>query len=284
MNRSPGPRWSIARVLSVCIAVSSSLFLHPASVVAQGFRVSTHVYNVAGAGGADSVLSSSLSLFSNGRVYDYIDAADEVIIFDPMQKKFTILNVARELTTTISFEEIRRHLDKRVPTVEQYLQELAQQRNPSAEAVATNLRFQLNPEFRRDYKAMNGHLELTSSSWNYRVETQPWQNADQVETYLQYADWTARLNHVLHPGSFFPEPRLALNKSLRELKTRVPVAIELDLRPSESLHIRAQHQFRQGLDDDDRRRIARWDHAAASQSVRQLPFLSYQQTVLLSRK
>ena len=252
---------------------------------AQGFRVSTHVYdlNSRDASNREQIVSSSLSLFHNGRVYDYVDTADEVVIFDPGQKKFTILNTARDLTTTLSFEEIRRHLDKRVPTVEQYILELSQQKNPAAAKIAKSLRFQLNPEFRPHYEPAYGKLSLSSDAWTYRVDTSSWDDADQVDRYLTYADWAARLNYVLHPNSLFPEPRIALNASLRELQGRIPVVVELDLSPAESLQLRAQHQFRKDLDDDDRRRIARWDQAVDSKSVKHLPFLSYQQTVLVSQ-
>lgn len=274
----------MTRKFAVGLALILGLVSHE-TCFAQGFRVSTHVYdlNSRDAANREQIVSSSLSLFHNGRVYDYVDTADEVVIFDPGQKKFTILNTARDLTTTLSFEEIRRHLDKRVPTVEQYIRELSQQKNPAAAQIAKSLRFQLDPEFQPKFEPAHGKLSLSSEAWTYRVETSTWDDAEQVDRYLTYADWAARLNYVLHPNSLFPEPRIALNTSLRELKGRIPVVVELDLRPAESLQLRAQHQFRKDLDDDDRRRIARWDQAVDSKSVKHLPFLSYQQTVLVSQ-
>ena len=270
---------------TVVFVVAAAPLLLPSLVAAQGFRVSTHVYdlNVRDASGREAIISSSLSLFHNGRVYDYVDTADEVVVFDPSQKKFTILNTARDLATTLSFEEIRRHLDKRIPTVEQYIRELSQQKNPAAGQIAACLQFQLDPKFRPDFQPGSGKLVLASEAWNYRVETSAWEDPEQVSRYLNYADWAARLNYVLHPNSFFPEPRISLNDSLRNLPSRIPVVVELDLRPGESFQMRAQHQFRKDLDDDDRRRIARWDQALESRTVKHVPFLSYQQTVLLSQ-
>ncbi len=258
--------------------------LHSASVLGQGMRVSTNVYDLANrsANGREQIVSSSLSLFHNGRVYDYIDAADEVVIFNPLEKKFTVLNVARELSTVVSFEEIRHLLDSRVPAVEQYIQDLNRQQNPNAKNVADSLRFQLKPEFRSDFDASTETLTLTSPSWTYRAATQRWSDADQVEKYLSYCDWTARLNHILHPRSLFPEPRLELNLALRNLKDRMPVRVELNLQPNEPLHLRAEHHFTLDLDEHDRRRIARWDQSLTSPKLRKMSFRNYQQTLLLS--
>ncbi len=263
---------------------------------AQGLVVSTHVYDLSGGARADrktdvarnesvrseSIISSSLSLFHNGRVYDYVDAADEVVIFDPYEKRFTILNTARELSTTLSFEEIRHMLETRIPAVEQYIKELGQQKNPSAERIAETLRFQLHPDFRHDFDMATGMLTLSAPSWTYRVTTREWADKEQVEKYLTYADWAARLNHILHPRSLFPEPRIELNAALRNLNNRLPISVHLDLTPKEPLNLRAEHRFTLDLDENDRGRIARWDNALNNPGLRKLSFRNYQQTVLVS--
>jgi hypothetical protein len=261
------------------------LLMLSATADAQGLRVSTHVFDAtAPVAGREQIVSSSLSLFHNGRVYDYVDSADEVVIFDPQQKKFTILNTARDMTTSLSFEEIRHLLETRIPAVEEYLQDVARQKNPSAERAVASLRFQLNPSFQKDFDPATGNLELSAPSWTYRVATREWSDREQVEKYLAYADWTARLNHIMHPRSMFPEPRLELNTALRELKNRMPVRVELDLAPDETLKLRAEHRFTQDLDDTDRGRIARWEQALSSSAMQQLSFRNYQQTVLLSSR
>ena len=74
-----------------------------------------------------------------------------------------------------------------------------------------------------------------------------------------------------------------LNAALRNLKDRMPLSVELDLRPGDALHLRASHQLTQSLSDDDHRRISKWDNDLKSKSIRTVPFLSYQQAVLVSR-
>lgn len=257
----------------------------PCELSAQGLRVSTHVYDMVNrdAAGREPMISSSLSLFQNTRVYDYVDAADEVIVFDPIRRDFTILNTAREIATTLTFEEIRHLLESRVPTVENYILDLNQQGKPSSALIADSLRFQLRPQFEQSYDSGSGRLTMTSPTWVYRVQTKPWNQSEQVEKYLTYADWTARLNHLMDPNSLFPEPRLALNQAVRELKNRIPVSVELDLEPHQKMRLRAEHQFTQDLDDSDRRKIARWEKMLNDSSLRKMSFRSYRETVLLSQ-
>ena len=62
----------------------------------------------------------------------------------------------------------------------------------------------------------------------------------------------------------------------------MPITVELDLRPNDNLHLRAAHQLTRNLSEDDHVRIAKWEADRKSKAVREVPFLSYQQAVLLS--
>ena len=249
----------------------------------QGLRISTHVYDLEHTPAPGQMVSSSLSLCHNGQIYDYVDAADEVVIFDPVERQFTILNNTRGLYTTLTFDEIRHKMDSLEPRTTKYIQELRAKGTPTAERTADAIAFQLHPKFEQSYDAMKETLVLTSPSLTYRVETRKWAEADQVERYLTFADWMARLNFILHPNSLLPEPRLALNEALRSLKDRMPITVELDLRPNDNLHLRAAHQLTRNLSEDDHSRIAKWETDLKSKSVRKVPFLSYQQSVLVSK-
>ncbi|MFN9717169.1 MAG: hypothetical protein ACK58L_00650 [Planctomycetota bacterium] len=263
---------------SVCLTVSDI-------AIAQGLRVSTDVYDIANSeqSAAPQVISSSLTLIHNGRVYDYVYSADEVVVYDPVDRKFTVLNTARGLSTRPTFEEIRHLLDSLRPKTEDYIREQLAGGNPQAKRIAESLQFQMNPQFRQSFDPMKGQLIMTSPSFTYRVETRKWADPEQVEKYLAYADWTARLNAVLHPGSLFPEPRMALNAALRKQNDRMPISVELDLRPNETLRLRAQHQWTQQLSDEDHARIARWEEILNSKTVKEIPFRNYQQAMLISR-
>lgn len=257
-----------------------------AEAMAQGLRVSTNVVDMINLDAAHRkpVISSSLTLFHNLRVYDFVSAANQVVIFDPAQKKFTILNTSRQVATTLNFEEIRHMLDSRLPSLERYLGELAQQKTSSADKLIASLRFQLNPEFTHSFDAAAGRLVLNSPVWTYRVATHTWKEPAEVERYLTYTDWAARLNYLMHPNSLSPEPRLELNRLLREHKNQMPVSVELDLAPNENLRLRAEHEFTQSLADDDHRRIVAWEKMLSDKDLQRVSFRNYQQTVLISQR
>lgn len=269
----------VALKLCVGILLTSGV----GTCAAQGLRVSTVVSDLSStAEDSREVVSASLTLFHNNRAYDYVEAAGEVMIFDPVARRFVILNTARSVRTTITFDELKHMLELRIPQSEAYLKELSRQQTPESVHAARMLRFQLRPKFERSVDA-SGKLTMTSPLWTYRTETREWPDADEVTAYLDYADWTARLNWILHPSSMFPEPRLQLNNELRQLHGRIPVAVSMDLRPGTPLALRAEHRFTRGLDDYDHRMIGRWDAALNSTQVRELTFRSYQQTMLAGK-
>jgi len=249
----------------------------------QGLRISTHVYDLEKAAAPGQMVSSSLSLCHNGRIYDYVDAADEVVIFDPIERRFTILNNSRGLSTTLTFEEIRHKMNSLEPRTTKYIQELRTAGTLNSTRAADAIDFQLHPAFEQTFDPMKETLVLSSPSMTYRVETRKWDETDQVERYLAYADWTARLNFILHPSSLLPEPRIALNEALRKLKDRMPISVELDLRPNASLHLRASHQLTRNLSADDHQRIANWEADLKSNRLESVAFLKYQQAVLVTK-
>lgn len=266
-----------------CLLVLSAF----AEATAQGYRVEGHVYQIetpqAGKRPAETRLSSSVTLFHNGRVYDYVESADEVIIYEPTARRFTILNTAREIVTTADFDEIRHLMASRREESNKYLQELSQTGRPEVTGVIRSLKFQLEPSFDVEFDSSTGVLTMNSDSWKYRVRTHTWQDADQVQEYLIYADWISQLNYVLHPASMFPEPRMALNTKLKEL-ARMPTSVQLDLRPHESLFLRADHKFIPELTANDRHLIQVWDAAARDDSLRRLSLRRYQEAVLVSQR
>ncbi len=272
----------MSRFLLMAVALVVGFSTH---AEAQGLRVSTVVYDAGrlDESGREPVVSSNFSLFHTGRVYDYVESAGEVVIFEPALKRFTVLNSARGVYTTIAFAEITRLLDAREPKTEQYIKDLITSQSGDAERAARMLKFQLHPEFDTKFDARNGNLSMTAQSWKYTVSTREWAEPEQVEKYLTYTDWTAKLNCVLHPSSMFPEPRIALNEEIRKLDNRMPVIVHLDLRPDERRVLRAEHQFVLNLTDKDRSLINDWNEALQTNQLKKLPFRGYQQAVLISQ-
>lgn len=269
---------------ALCVGILATCLLAEAN--AQGLKVSTAVYNAGqlDSNGREPIVSSSVSLFHAGKVYDYVEAVGEVVIYEPSKNRFVLLNPGRGLLTIIRFEELNRLLAARAPRIEEYLAELRQTGAKDLAKAERNVRFQLAPEFRKTFDSNSGTLLLKGPSWTYVVSTREWEDQDQVRTYIRYTDWTARLNYVLHPSSLFPEPRLALNEAVLELKNRIPVAVQLSLQPDEKLTLRAEHQFTRGLSDQERRLISDWNAAMTSGQLKELPFRQYQEKTLAAAR
>jgi hypothetical protein len=174
-------------------------------------------------------------------------------------------------------------METRTQKTQEYLAELVARGEPGAEAEADAINAQMQPEFKETWDPMRGSLTLASAWINYRVETRKWEDQQQVERYLVWRDWTARLNSVLHPHSLFPEPRLAVNEAVRRQPGRMPVVVEMDLRPTGTTRLRAEHQLTVGLTADDQDRIARWEKLAKSDEMQNVPLRRYQQESFLSR-
>ena len=88
---------------------------------------------------------------------------------------------------------------------------------------------------------------------------------------------------MLHPDNLFPEPRLEVNRAIRERGGSLPVVVELDRRPAVNTVLRAEHQITTGLSDDDHSRIAKWESMLRSEDLQTVPLRRYQQTALVSR-
>ena len=272
---------STTRVFAcLCLAFCCSV------VSAQGLRVSTVVYDAARLDdrGREVAVSNSFSLFHNGRVYDYVEAAGEVVVFDPIARRFVVMSLDRKVYTTIPFAQLNELLAERQPQAEKYLASLKARNSPETRAASQILSFQLNPKFDETIKTTTGALLMKSASWKYQVSTREWEDPQQVKRYLDYVDWTARLNCLLHPLNSFPEPRIALNAELRKLENRVPVLINLDQRPLARVVMRAEHKFERNLSDRDRSLINSWNVALKSADMKELPLRSYQEKVIVSSK
>lgn len=249
---------------------------------AQDFRIVTTIRDL-GAKNAQDTTFTTLTLFRQRKVYDYIDALGEVIIYEPGENQFTILNVRRLIATTVHFDEVKRLLGARKPEIQRYVARLRANNDPIADDVASAFEFQLNPKFEEGYDGAKNQLVLSSPKCEYRVQCAEVDKPELTAQYLAYADWMAQLNSVLHPGAMFPEPRIELNRSLRR-HSRLPVRVELNSKLDGNLHISADHKISFALENRDRTRITQWEAALTSPRITRTTFQSYQEMVLTANR
>jgi len=245
---------------------------------AQDLRVYTTVRNVPDKRPNPPVLAESLTLFHAGRVYDYMENVGEVVIFEPMESKFTILG-PDYIGTTVTFAEVQQFLSKSRSEAQRVLEEM--QPDPASRRLAAALRAQFSPRFTEHVGADS--IRLSGESLTYDITTAAAPKDTAWEMYLDYADWAARLNFVLHPKSLYPDPRLEVNNSLRKAR-RLPVTVELAGRLDErELRLRAEHRYGWELQSIDRQFIDQWNTRRDAKDVKWVAIHEYQ-NLLVSRK
>lgn len=261
----------------VCVVVLSlAACSAPEFASAQEMTVYTTVSDV-GNGDAPRTIGSSLTLFHAGKVYDYMEDAGELVVLEPNVHRLTLLN-SNYTATRVEFSELLQFLKVAETESAEYILELSQQTDPGSGRVRSLLQFQLTPQFQED-SATKNRLVLRGGVMNYDVRTADSPDPQQVKQYLMYADWAARLNFVLHPGSSYPAPRLILNDALRR-KGALPVAVELSTMSENPVRLAARHTYQWELQATDRSHIHKWTQLLESEKVRWVSFHEYQARLL----
>jgi hypothetical protein len=218
-----------------------------------------------------------LTLFHAGKAYDYLDSIQEVIVYEPVHQRFTLLNTQAGVAATAEFDQIRRMLTVARTATAEHIQKLKGD-NPLAHQLA----FQLEPKFHEQYDAGIKRLALSSPHAMYDVRCADDRPAEIVEAYLQYADWTSQLNYVLHPQVMLPDVRMFLNERLRE-RGLFPTDVRLRSGIGPARDLRAEHRIRWELVDNDRELILEWERQLARESTRRVKLGEYQQAVLIGQ-
>lgn len=267
---------------SIAIAIVAVQFLAAQAACAKDFRVFTAVHDAAAAGDGEPgpVVARTVTIFHAGKVYDYIESARsaEIIIFEPTQRRFRILNPSRGMVATAAFDEIKQKLGVALEETAREVRVLSATEPGRTETVEM-LTFQLSPQFETTFNEETLAMTLAAEPISYHLETMRPDHPEVVKTYLDYADWVCRLNYVLSIGPILPEPRLALNRVLREHQV-LPKTVVLKAQTIPSRHLRAEHTFHMDLNSNERRWIHQWESLLNSKTVRYVTLQEYQQELL----
>ena len=249
-----------------------------AALPAQDIRVYTKVTDVSSSAQPPQVIAHSLTLFHGGKVYDYVESVGEVVIYERSHHQFVILNKSYA-ATRVPFAQVNHFLEAAQKQSVGYLEELRESANTAAAKKAAAVRFQLSPQFHEEYVPEQNRLTLEGGPLDYVVAAARLESPEIIAMYLEYADWAARLNYVLHPQAVFPEPRLHLNRILRS-RELLPYRVELRMDLESEVKLRAEHEFSWKLQPIDRQHISMWEKKLESDKVRWLTFHEYQQRLL----
>ncbi len=245
---------------------------------AQEFRVVTRVSRYLPEAEEWALISRSLTLFHAGKVYDKMEEVGEVVIFEPHQNRFVILN-DNKMGCIVQTEELLQFLKVTRTEATGYLDELRKRQDQISQTSADALQFQLDPEFEQHFYAQGSLLKLTGQPLSYEVRTDRAEREQVAVTYLNYADWAARLNHILHPHSLYPASRLSLNQALRD-RNLLPTEVNLRFTMPEENRLRAEHRYEWQLQSFDKTDIRTWEALVQSDEIRWLDFREYQRALL----
>jgi len=192
----------------LALALGVMGFVGP-SAGGQEFRINTKLFE--GLGGEP--VSESVTVFTEGRVYDFIHTApQEIAVFDTATEVFTLLDPQRKTQTIIRGDDLARFVAR--------LKARAAEASPLAAFAAA-------PQFHVAADGDENWLKLSSDLMIYECLTISAPDEDVSREFRRFCDWTARLN-TTRPGALPPQARLELNSELagrRLLPTQVKLTL-----------------------------------------------------------
>jgi hypothetical protein len=230
---------SCKRLLSLGI-VGLYLIAGATAATAEEFRVESKVFS----GKDEAPVSESLTLFADGRVYDFLSSPREITVFDFIRGRIVLIDPVRKVRTELTTEQLNDFIDK--------LRARALRQNDALS------KFAAQPQF-TESKSADGWEQFASSQLTYRVQAKKSDNPAIVRAYREFSDGSARLNAMLQPGALPPFARLEVNAAM-ERTMRVPEELELTITPSNRLLnkptvLRSSHELAAQLLPSDRKKI-----------------------------
>jgi hypothetical protein len=228
---------------------------------------------------ARSIVGRSLSLFHAGTVYDYLDSIGEVTVFDPACGGFWLVSPSRRKVAWASLTELQRLVDEDEERAATHCLKLATLSDHEHPIELNRTRFLLAPDFRETWDAERSQLRLNGSFCEYRVRCTPPQSPTFVEAYFRYADWTAKLNYLLHPRVLWPASRIRLNAVLRERRV-LPIEVELAVTPRQEMRLCAKHSLSWTLESKDRAMIRDFEAMLQDKHFERISFRTFRRGTL----
>jgi len=204
------------------------------------FRVENSVF----IGSQREPVSTSVTIFHDGSVYDFLASPDEVVVFEPAEDRLVLLDLERHIRTELNTTE-----------VEQFSQRLkqwaGQQRDPL-------LRFLGAPEFSEQFDEVRGELVLSSPWLTYHILLADAPSPAVCQQYRRFCDWMARLNTLLKANARPPFARLLANEAIARhgaIPREVRLTIARSGLPLPRQVLRSEHRFYQAVVGPDLDRV-----------------------------
>ncbi|MDA0660325.1 MAG: hypothetical protein O2931_11940 [Planctomycetota bacterium] len=192
-----------------------------------------------------------LAVFRRPHVYSFDPAlSNEITVVDLVARRLELLDPKRQLCTSVDGSQVftaMLQIDDRASRVN------------GARACDVNdlLRSFASPSFMVEFHREGLELNLNSNLLAYRL-TCTQIDPEHLNDYLDFADWSARLN-ALHPGGLPAAARIQVNRELR-MKQLAPQEVTRTIRRQGKASVaRSSHRFRDVVSDEEREKVAEID-------------------------
>jgi hypothetical protein len=220
----------------------------------QEFRVDTEVF----LGDEKTPAVEALTIFVDGRVYDFLLSQQEILVFDPPRGQFVLLDEGRQVKATVLTQDLMKFaLDLESHAVNEKHTLLAFAARPTFETTSEEVNANGQEQVR---------IHLAGKPLEYTAMGVRPQRPEAVKIYRHSVDWMARLN-ATRPNNLPPGARLALNEELakRELLPREITRVITQPGPlSKKDTVKSQHLVNWSLSGEDRKKIERAHDAMAT--------------------
>ena len=236
---------NLARKVVMRCAMFTCLFLTPVLMFgwcaarpgrAQEFRMETDVF----VEDAKEPVGETLTIFSNGLVYDFLlTGIEEITLFDRKRSRLVLMDTQRKVKTVLTMEDIVTFVA-----------------NMKAQ-LSDDQRGYLVSEANSAVIEEDGWLKVATERVVYRAECIKPRDKSTALEYQEFADWYARLNAMR--GSFPPFLRIHLNSEIAK-RGLIPKTIERTVHDDNILTgrkqvVRSHHLANWRLSKTDRKRI-----------------------------
>lgn len=236
-----GGRFRLGTLLLVIVA---AVDLSPA--LGQDFRIDTEVF----VDGRKEPIAESLTLFVEGRIFDFGGAESEIALIDRSHGQMTLLDPVRKKQTSLA-----------APDALQLMLQIEAFAAASPDPVfsfAARPKFTTSSSDEKQGDEPRLRLQLKSDVISYNTLAFKPPRGEAAHLYRYFADWSARLN-ALRPGNLPPGARLELNAALAE-RGLIPLRVERTIqagRLGRKIEVRSEHLITWSLSGEDRRRLER---------------------------
>jgi|TARA_B110000495_G_scaffold107901_1_gene93276 hypothetical protein len=231
--------------LALLFALSCLTFIdcENANLLGQDFRIDSQVY----VSGKNLPVSENITLFSSGIIYDFqlsngaAADADETVIFDTRNKRFTLLNHVKETKLDLT--------DLQLLSIYEGVRKETKQDHRS--------KFLTDDPFVEDIDLSVNLVTLSTPQIEYRFSGSQPKNVLILEQYNDFLYHFTMLN-VSDPTKVPPFARMEVNRSIKRLGW-VPTEIEISVKQNglfrESYKAKSKHTVRYQLSEKDQEKI-----------------------------